>query len=114
MNARTHGASIMTGRTMPMNHARVSIVILLAALLGCFSLCSAWADSPGVTAVLSNSEAIVGQMVQMQLRLTGARSANVPNEIAIDGLEIRKTGTEQHFEMNNLTVTQSVNYNYTI
>ena len=88
--------------------------ILLVALAAIALTHRAFADSPSVTAVLTSSEAAVGQMVQMQLRLTGARSANVPSEIAVDGLEIRQTGTEQHYEMNNFSVTQSVNYNYTI
>jgi hypothetical protein len=106
--------SITTGKAMSIYRSRVSIAILFATLLGCCPLRAAQANSPSVTAVLGNSEAAVGQMVHLQIRLSGARSGNPPNEIAVDGLEIRQTGTEQHFEMNNLSVTQSVNYNYTI
>ncbi len=72
------------------------------------------AAAPSVTAVLSSSEAAVGQTVQMQVRVAGERRADLPDEIAVDGLEIRRTGTEQHFEMNNFNVTSSVTYNFTI
>ncbi len=74
----------------------------------------ALADSPSVTAVLSNSEMEVGETVQLEIRVTGGRNAEVPEQIAVDGLEIQRTGTSQQFEMNNFSVTSSVTYNYTI
>jgi hypothetical protein len=37
-----------------------------------------------------------------------------PSQIAVDGLEINRTGTSQNIEMNNLHITSSVIYNYTI
>ena len=72
------------------------------------------ADSPSVTAVLSNSETGVGETVQLQIRVTGGRGVEAPDQIAVDGLEINRTGTSQHFEMNNFNVTSSVIYDYTI
>src|SRR5437764_3384124 len=72
------------------------------------------AASPSVTAVLSNSEPAVGQTVQLEIKVTGAQSANVPQEISIDGLEIHQTGTSRQFQMHNFDVTSSVTYNYTI
>ncbi|HJX24784.1 MAG TPA: hypothetical protein VJ252_01405, partial [Chthoniobacterales bacterium] len=69
--------------------------ILVAALIGFFSNGSVFADSPNVTAVLSNSEAAVGETVQLQIRITGS-GAKPPAQITVDGLEIRQTGTEQH------------------
>lgn len=74
----------------------------------------AWAASPSATAVLSSDQAAVGQMVRLEIRVTGARGAEVPNDIAAEGLEIHQTGTEQHFEMNNLSVSQSIVYTYTV
>jgi hypothetical protein len=74
----------------------------------------ALADSPSVTAVLSNSEMEVGETVQLEIRVTGGRNAEVPEQIAVDGLEIQRTGTSQQFEMNNFSVTSSVTYNYTV
>ena len=72
------------------------------------------ADSPSVTAVLSDSEANVGETVQLEIRVTGGRDAEVPEQIAVDGLEIQRTGTSQQYEMNNFKVTSSVTYNYTV
>jgi len=74
----------------------------------------AFAASPSVTAVLSNSQPDVNEPVQLQIRVTGANSANVPETISIDGLEVNKTGTSRQFEMRNFDVTSSVTYNYTI
>ena len=42
------------------------------------------------------------------------RGADAPDEIVADGLEIHRTGTSQHFEMNNFNVTSSVVYDYTV
>src|SRR6266699_5563800 len=98
---------------MSMYHSTFSITILLVALIG-LSAPSVLADSPSITAVLNSSEAVVGETVQLQIRLTGARGADAPENIAVDGLEIHRTGTSQHFEMNNFTVTSSVIYDYTV
>src|SRR6266513_4946077 len=72
------------------------------------------ADSPSVTAVLNSSEAAVGETVHLEIRIAGARGATAPEEIMVDGLEIRRTGTSQRIEMNNLSLTSSVVYDYTI
>ncbi|HXX41439.1 MAG TPA: BatD family protein, partial [Chthoniobacterales bacterium] len=74
----------------------------------------ALADSPTVTAVLSNSEAAIGETVQLQIKISGGRNAEVPDEISMDGLEIHRTGTEQQIEMHNFSMSSSVIYNYTI
>src|SRR5438876_8042805 len=87
---------------------------LLVGTLGFFVVVCAFADSPSVTAVLSNSEAAVGETVQLQIRVQGGRSADAPEKIAVDGLQIYRTATSQHFEMNNFNVTSSVIYDYTI
>src|SRR6266446_4460316 len=87
---------------------------LLVGTLGFFVVVCAFADSPSVTAVLNNSEAAVGETLRLQIRVTGVRSADAPEKIAVDGLQIYRTGTSQHFEMNNFNVTSSVIYDYTI
>jgi hypothetical protein len=74
----------------------------------------AHADSPSVTAVLNSSEAALGETVRLEIRITGARGADAPEAIAVDGLEIRRTGTSQRIEMNNLSLTSSVVYDYTV
>jgi BatD DUF11 like domain len=94
-----------------MNRPRVFISI--CALLFC-GLEFIVAASPSVTAVLSDSQPAVGQIVQLEIKVNGANSANVPDAISIDGLEIHQTGTSRQFEMHNFDVTSSVTYNYTI
>lgn len=88
------------------------ILVPLFALIAATSV--AGAASPSVTAVLSNSEPQVGETVQLEIKVSGAQSANVPQEISIDGLEIHQTGTSRQFEMHNFDVKSSVTYNYTI
>ena len=87
--------------------AAATLIVLL------FAGGAVFADSPSVTAVLSNSEAAVGETVELQIKVAGA-GAKAPGEIAVDGLEIHQTGTEQHYEVNNFNVSQSVIYNYTV
>jgi hypothetical protein len=74
----------------------------------------AYADSPSITAVLNSSEATLGETVQLEIRVTASRAADAPEEIMVDGLEIRRTGTSQRIEMNNLSLTSSVVYDYTV
>src|ERR1700719_3270830 len=88
------------------------VTVTLLALIAASSV--ARAAPPSVTAVLSNSEPSVGEAVQLQIKVSGAQRANVPQEISIDGLEIHQTGTSQQFEMRNFDVNSSVIYNYTI
>jgi BatD DUF11 like domain len=83
--------------------------LALAALAG-----SANADEPSVTAVLTSSEATVGQAVGLQIQVKGDRKASPPSEISVDGLEIHSTGQMQSFEMRNFDVTSSITFNYTI
>src|SRR5215471_13856665 len=89
---------------------RISIAFLIA--VACVDL--ARADSPSVTAVLSNSEATVGETVELQIKVTGPGDARPPEEISIDGLEIHSTGTSRQFEIHNFSTSSSVTYNYTI
>ena len=88
--------------------------MLLTALIMFAGSDGAFADAPSVTAVLNSSETVLGETVQLQIRLKGARGADAPETIPVDGLEIHRTGTSQHFEMNNFNVTSSVIYDYTI
>src|SRR5262249_56511232 len=89
---------------------RISIAFLIA--VACVDL--ARADSPSVTAVLSNSEATVGETVELQIKVTGPGDARPPEEISIDGLEIHATGSSRQFEIHNFATSSSVTYNFTI
>src|SRR5229473_161549 len=88
--------------------------ILFLAPIAISAIQSSLAASPTVTAVLSDSQPAVGQMVHLKIKVNGANSANVPETISIDGLEIHQTGTSRQFEMHNFDVSSSVTYNYTI
>src|SRR3954462_7085678 len=79
-----------------------------------FALSASCFAAASVTAVLSNSEAVVGEMVQLEIRLTDAGGATVPNNIRVDGLEIHQTGRSQQIEMHNFTTTSSFIYSYTV
>ena len=71
--------------------------------------------SPSVTAVLSNSEVAVGEMAQLEIRVTDAgQGGAAPGDISVDGLEIHQTGTSREFEMHNFNTTSSMTYNYTV
>src|SRR4029077_6203371 len=91
-------------------HCRILIAVF--AVVGITQI--AFADSPSVTAVLSNSEATVGETVELQIKVTGPGDARPPEEISIDGLEIHSTGTSRQFEIHNFATSSSVTYNYTI
>jgi len=66
--------------------------ILFLAPLAIAAMQSSFAASPSVTAVLSNSQPAVGQIVQLEIKISGANKAKVPESISVDGLEIHQTG----------------------
>ena len=72
------------------------------------------ADAPTVTAVLTSSETEVDRPVQLEIKITGDANATPPNEINIDGLDIRYTGQSQLVEGRNFRFTYSFVYSYTI
>jgi BatD DUF11 like domain len=87
---------------------------LIGITAGILAAGFAFADSPSVTAVLSNSEIVVGETVELQIKVIGPGDATPPEEISIDGLEIHATGQSRQFEIHNFSTNSSVTYNYTI
>src|SRR5947207_2189451 len=87
---------------------------LIGITAGIFAAGFAFADSPTTTAVLSSSETVVGETVELQITVTGPGDARPPEEISIDGLEIHGTGQSRQFEIHNFSTRSSVTYNYTI
>jgi hypothetical protein len=86
-------------------------------LLACFTIATATsvrAEAPTVTAVLTSSETEVDRPVQLQIKVTGDANAIPPNDITVDGLDIRYTGQSQLVEGRNFRFTYSFVYNYTI
>jgi BatD DUF11 like domain len=76
----------------------------------------ALADPPRITAVLTSSEAVVGETVQMEIQIENTRaSAITPRQIEVPGLQIRFTGRSTQMMMQNFSsISSSVTYNYTI
>src|SRR5688572_22241516 len=104
MNARRRGLSIRIGRnrsrTMFQTRSislRRSLVLRLAVGAACCFLGARElvAASPTVTATLNNSSTVVGQPVQLQIKVTGSASARPPGQISAEGLEIRYSGQSQ-------------------
>jgi len=75
----------------------------------------ALADPPKITAVLTSSEVVVGETVQLEIQIDNARaSAITPRAIDVPGLQIRYTGESTQMTMRNLSVSSSITYSYTI
>jgi hypothetical protein len=55
-----------------------------------------------------------GEMAELQVRVTGADRADVPQEIKVEGLEIRQTGQSTQVQMVNFKVSTSVVYSYIV
>ncbi len=91
---------------------RLGVLLLLVAIL--LPSLSLFAQAPTVTAVLNSSETEVDQPVQLEIRITGDSGAVPPNEIAVDGLDIRYSGQSTQIEGRNLRFTYSFVYAYTI
>ena len=72
------------------------------------------AADPSVTAVLTDSETMVGRPVQLEIQVTGASSPKPPAAINVEGLDIRSGGVSRQYQMNNFSVSYSFTYNYTI
>lgn len=92
------------------NFRRIFLVAFLA-WVGTQMVC---AEAPTVTAVLTTSETEVERPVQLQIKVTGDSDATPPNDIAVDGLEIRYTGQSQLVEGRNFHFSYSFIYSYTI
>jgi hypothetical protein len=118
MNARSRVMSIMTGSQSQMYRSTLKHSLLARSAIAAVALAvlavPASADEPSVTAVLTSSEAAVGQAVQLQIQVKGDRNVAPPSEISVDGLQIQSTGQMQSFEMRNFNMTSSVTFTYTI
>jgi hypothetical protein len=94
--------------------AKIVSCAAIAVAIGFLASPAALAAGAEVTAVLSNSNTSVGEMVQLQVKVTGSTSVKPPGAIAVDGLDIRFTGQSQLLEGRNFQFTYSYIYNYTI
>lgn len=88
--------------------------IFLVALLACMALPIARAATTSVTAVLTSSETEVDRPVQLQIKVTEDNEATPPNDIAVEGLDIRFTGQSTLIEGRDFHMSYSFVYSYTI
>lgn len=90
----------------------LAVLLLFAAVL--LPGRNLFAEAPTVTAVLTSSETEVDRPVQLQIKVTGDANAIPPNEITVDGLDIRYTGQSQLVEGRNFRFTYNFIYSYTV
>src|SRR5437879_10128168 len=90
---------------------RVLFSVLLASAIAQF----ARGDSPKITAVLTSSDVVVGETVQLQIQIDNAgTSVKPPSDIEVSGLQIHKTGESTQMTWKNFSTSYSITYNYTI
>ena len=102
----------------PMFRLSLPIRILFVALIGFLPVQRTFADAPSVTAVLTESEVGVGEVVHLQIRVTDGAGAKPPRVIQADGLQINYTGESQESQIRlgagGMKSTTSMTYDYTI
>jgi len=96
----------------PLHHLRRR---LLAVAVSCAAgISSLGAADISVTAEMSRPEISAGEMAELQIKVTGAQQADVPQQIAVDGLQVRLTGQSTQVQMVNFKVSSSVVYSYIV
>ena len=70
--------------------------------------------SQDATAGLSSPATAVGRPVEIVVTVRDARSAEVPQTLAVPGLRIELLGRSTRFEMNNFKITSSLTYTYSV
>src|SRR5438105_3111038 len=89
--------------------------VLLSVLLASATAQFARGDSPKITAVLTSSDVVVGETVQLQIQVDNAGpSVKPPSNIDVPGLQIHYTGESTSMTMRNFSISSSITYNYTI
>lgn len=95
-----------------MNQIAKCFVVGAAAL----AVLASSARAQQVQAGLAQDTATVGQPVQLNISVTGGRGAQVPQELKVDGLDIRMLGRSEQMQMQmsgggfNATVTATYTY----
>lgn len=67
-----------------------------------------------VSSELSQTDITVGEMAELKVSVSGAQGAEVPQELPVEGLQIRLTGQSTQVQMVNFKVSSSVLYSYAI
>ena len=83
--------------------------IFLSLFLTVSSLCA-----QEIVAGLSSNRAQVGEPVQLVVTVRGARGADVPETLSVNGLRINLAGRSTQFEMRNFKMSSTLTYTYII
>jgi hypothetical protein len=96
-----------------MHPFRRAIIPALAALFA--FVINVQAGNPvSVSAQIFRPQVNFGEMAELQVKVTGAQQADVPQEIAVEGLQIRLSGQSTQVQMVNFKVSSSVVYTYVV
>ena len=90
----------------------LAVVLVLGASLGLTA--RVLAADVSVSARLTRPQINFGEMAELQVTVTGASRADVPQEIPVEGLQIRLTGQSTQVQMINFKVTSSAVYSYIV
>lgn len=88
------------------------LVFLACVILSSISIATA-ADVE-VHAKLSDTTTVVRTPVRLEIVVQGARNAEVPRDLRVEGLQVRYIGESMQFQMVNLQISTSSSYTYMI
>jgi hypothetical protein len=86
-----------------------ALAILVPLFLTATQLCA-----QEIVAGLSSNRAQVGEPVQLVVTVRGARGADVPQTLSVNGLRITLAGRSTQFEMRNFKMSSTLTYTYLI
>lgn len=92
----------------------IAALLLFVMGAGGVLLPAAMAADVTVTSEISRPDVAVGEMAELRVRVNGAQGAEVPQELPVEGLQIRLTGQSTQVQMINFKVSSSVVYSYSI
>ncbi len=67
-----------------------------------------------IAAGLSDNQAQVGEPIQLMVTVRGARGAEVPEKLQVNGLQINLAGRSTQFEMRNFKMSSTLTYTYLV
>ncbi len=96
-------------------HCRaMSWSLLWAIILAFFPSSQLRAAEPQISAKFSEPSATVGEPLEFEITVSGARNAHPPQDIKVDGLDITYSNQSTKVQMTNFDVEMSVVFTYNI
>lgn len=100
--------------SIPMHHGFFRSLLAAALVLAVLSPLTLPAADVSVTAELTRPRISAGEIVELQVRVSGQQKADVPQQIAVEGLQIGLAGQSTQVQMVNFKVSSSVVYSYSV